>query len=157
MKRILIMSDIHGKWKEALKIIKNEKYDISISLGDSEIDENTISKYFDYYVGGNNDYGYSIEEQVIQIEGITIAICHGHTRGIYVQDSFQEAIEFAKEKNATMILHGHSHKIRHEKSQGIDVICPGSINYPRTNFGASYMILTLDKTKIINLEWKKVK
>ena len=156
MTKLLITSDIHTLWEKALKLLKKEQFDISINLGDSEMPEELIKKHFDHYVGGNCDYNYSVEEKTIEVEGITLALCHGHTRGIYVQDTYQEAIEFGKDMNASIVLHGHSHKLRHVKGEGIDVICPGSINRPRTDFGPSYAILTLDKGEIKNLEFKSI-
>lgn len=153
---MIITSDIHSLWDKTAKLLQKEEYDVSINLGDSEMPEEIIKMHFDYYVGGNCDFNYSVEEKVIQIEGITLALCHGHTRGIYVQDTYQEAINFGKEMKSSIVLHGHSHKLRHVKGEGIDIICPGSINRPRTDFGPSYAILTLDKGEIINLDFKSI-
>ena len=156
MKRLLVTSDIHGKWEKALEILEIEKYDISINLGDSEVPEYLVSSTFDYYVGGNNDNNFSILEKVIEVENLRIALCHGHTRGIYVQESFEEAISFAKDMKVSVVLHGHSHKKRHIIFENINVICPGSINYPRTDFGPSYALIDINNKKIINVEFKKI-
>ena len=156
MKRVLVTSDIHGRWEKALEILAEEKYDISIDLGDSEQTESWVKENFDHYVGGNNDWDFSIEEKVIEIEGIRIAMCHGHTRGIYKQPSYDEAIAFGQDLEAQIVLHGHSHIVRHKYTNGMLVLCPGSINRSWTEHGNTYAILTLENKEIKNIEFKKI-
>lgn len=151
--RILVMSDNHHDWKSVEKILSSERYDFSIHLGDAEVDERKVKLNFDKYVAGNHDQ-FSIHEDFFNLEGIQFGILHGHTQGISVMKSFEHAFDFAKVNNLDVVLHGHTHIVADESRDGIRVICPGSITYPRSMHGSTYMVITLEKEKILKVVLK---
>lgn len=156
MTKLLITSDIHNRWDKALEILAMEEYDISIDLGDSEQSEMIVKDSFDHYVSGNNDY-FNLPEKVIEVEGLKIAMCHGHTRGIWMGSGIEPAYAFAVDTGADIVLHGHTHILSYEKIKGKHIICPGAVNLARDSIGETYMVLTIDKGEIINSQVKKVK
>lgn len=153
--RLLLVSDNHGNTKIIDQVLRKEKYDISIHLGDSEQSESWIKRNFDYYVGGNHDQ-FSIEEATFEIEGIKFAICHGHTIGISMFSYKKTALKFAKQNQAQVVLIGHLHWMVHDTIEKIKIISPGALHLSRGPEGNGYCIMEIDKQEIKNVTFKNV-
>ncbi len=156
MKRLLVISDDHGSFDETIKILQKEDYDISIHLGDSEVNEKMVKSNFTYYVGGNHA-NFSTLEDVVVVDGLRIAIAHGHTIGVSMFSHTKGAVAFAKRVKATVALHGHTHIAKDETLSGIRVINPGSTILPRNFTKPSYAIITIDKGSIKDVKFVLVK
>lgn len=152
MVRILLISDNHGNWSIVEKIIKKEKYDYSIHLGDAEVSEQKIALSFDKYVAGNHD-NYSITTDTLEINGLKIIIMHGHLFGISFFSPKNQYIKYAKNHKADVLIHGHTHIPRYEFIDGVHVICPGSVAHGRSSEGNTYGILTIDDNKEVKIEF----
>ncbi len=145
--KILIMSDTH-LLTEFYNIVEMENADINIHLGDSQLLATCAEmEKFDYKVKGNCDYSSYSNELVVNINGDNWLLFHGH-QVFATHDPFSIA-EYAKEKNCTVVCHGHTHIPVYKNIDGIKVINPGSFARSRCRLPNSYMIITID-----NNEWK---
>lgn len=156
MENILILSDIHGKTKYALDVLKSHpNCKTVIFLGDGarhiESLENAAPEKTFFSVMGNCDTfldGIPEKESVLDIEGHRIFICHGHTRMVkYGKGALLHA---AKENDCDIALFGHTHIAceEYDSESGIYLFNPGSIGAPRDG-RFTYGILTLDKKNVL--------
>ena len=65
------------------------------------------------------------KEVLLPLCGKIFFALHGHTRA--VKSGLQILSEAAREKNADIVLYGHTHIPRAERIDGIWFLCPGSI------------------------------
>lgn len=152
MIRVLLISDNHRNWDIVEKIIKNEKYDYSIHLGDAEVSEQKISLAFDKYVAGNHD-DYRITWDAFEINGMKIVITHGHILGMSFFSPKGGYVKFAKTHGADILIHGHTHVPDYECIDGVHIICPGSVAHGRSGAGNTYGVLTINDNKSISVEF----
>jgi putative phosphoesterase len=132
MTSILVMSDTHGNKVNIEKAL--QKYgdvDCIFHLGDYVRDAEYIRKLTNksvYSVKGNCDLNGK-QEILLRIEGKSILALHGHQQG--VKSSLLQLGLYAAEKDADLVLFGHTH-IPVEDFYG-DVILynPGSLGEPR--------------------------
>lgn len=127
--RLYIFSDSHGSLHEMLHIVQQDPPDIIIHLGDGTKDAEELGFLFPdiplYRVPGNCD-GFTdmapIQELVL--DDIHILFSHGHLWS--VKSRMDIALDCAREQNATILLHGHTHipKID-EEADGLIVMNPG--------------------------------
>jgi putative phosphoesterase len=76
--KLLIVSDTHGlNIDKLIETIKKENADINIHAGDYLLPIDKMKKVFQYFVDGNNDYGYE-DEQTFIIDGFKFLLIHGH-------------------------------------------------------------------------------
>lgn len=141
MKTVLIVSDIHGYKDRFNEILKNETYDFSISLGDSELTSNDL-KAMDVLVHGNypNDVGDAF--QILKIEDFTLYITHGHLEKVHANDDI--LIKKCYEKNIDIVFHGHTHVARTLKVSDKWIINPGAVSVSRSQDPESYIMATFN-------------
>ena len=146
MKKILVLSDSHSYFDEALKIFEKEKPDIVIGAGDGIKDIEELSYIYpkaEYYmVKGNCDYfdRSHNEENLFEIDNIKIFLTHGHLYG--VKRSLSSIKEIGKKSNASLIVFGHTHKPYIEKDGDMTLFNPGATEDGR------YGIIILEKGNI---------
>ncbi len=146
--KVLIISDSHGKDKWLDWVIGKEKgLDRIIHLGDLEGAEDYLEEVAPCpveIISGNNDYFTEYpREKVVQISGHRILLTHGHYYGV----SFgrERLAEAARQQGCGMAMYGHTHCPEIDEVNGIRVINPGSISYPRQeNRKPSYIIMEMD-------------
>lgn len=132
--RVGVISDTHGD-KNALSraLEKLQDMDAWIHLGDVLADAGTLAeatKVPVYSVRGNCDYDTSCpEEQVIEIGGVRMFLCHGHRYGVRYDRS--KLFYRAEELNCALVLYGHSHVSLIEASGAVLALNPGSPSLPR--------------------------
>lgn len=131
---VAVVSDTHGMQEYITKVRNKIKHaDVLIHLGDNIEDLDYISKGFlgkVYGVRGNCDFTSKYpNEQVIEIDGITIFICHGHKYG--VKSDLTSLYFKAKEVGAQIVLFGHSHHSLIVEEGGCWFVNPGSPSLPR--------------------------
>ncbi len=146
MKKILVISDSHGNWENAVEAVRKEEPDMLIHLGDGWSDMAHIRELFPNLpveqVPGNCDYAQEPPVRVLIIEGRRIMICHGHTYGVKMSLlSLQLA---AREKEAELVMFGHTHRVFYDWHNGVRMFNPGSIGAPGYGIAPSYGILTVD-------------
>ena len=142
MKKALVLSDSHGSL-ENVHLIMEKFQDIHtvFHLGDLVEDANEIKKNYRNVavelVRGNNDYKNVPHEKEVLFCGKKVLLTHGHRQR--VNTGILSLNLWAKEKNADIVLFGHTHKPFLDKGAGIVLFNPGSISLPRgsnrPNFG----------------------
>ncbi len=148
--RILVFSDSHGNTACMDKAINTiGSFDAIIHLGDINADarylERTYGQYPVYAVQGNNDFSFSFpNERTIELEGVKIYMCHGHTRGVRRgTDALRAA---AKERGCSVALYGHTHVPKNITEDGILIFNPGSCRLPG-NYSPSFGVLEIENGK----------
>lgn len=145
--KVLIISDTHGK-KSGIDEIweKAGKVDLLIHLGDIEGGEIYLDALFDcpkHIVRGNNDYFADLPaEKEIQIGPYKALITHGH--GYRVSLGTQWLAAEGRARGVDMVMFGHTHRPYLAQEDGIIVLNPGSVSYPRQEGRRpAYMILEI--------------
>ncbi|MBR4027224.1 MAG: metallophosphoesterase [Lachnospiraceae bacterium] len=145
MKKILVFSDSHGNIENMIEVVQNNRPDMIIHLGDCWRDAQNLQDEFPdiplEQVPGNCDFSREIAERVLLIEGKRVLICHGHT--YHVKAGYLNIEYGAKEKNADVVLFGHTHRVYYDYHNGLVMLNPGSIGYS-TLSPASYGWLMID-------------
>lgn len=156
--RVILISDNHYDWSIVESTLKSEQYDIAIHLGDAEVSEKMLSKWFSAYVGGNHDFGFKDYERIIEIDNVRIGLTHGHLKGVSALNySYTEVLKWAKEHDLQAVFHGHTHIPSDHWADRVRVICPGSIAQPRSHHGPTYAIVEIDGSEIKSVQFKHPK
>ena len=135
--RLLVVSDIHGRYERLAKLIDSQKgIDALIFLGDGLSDLDRADAYDRgisvISVKGNCD-GFSFfgndapSEHTQTLEGFKIFMLHGHTRG--VKSGLGEAISAAVQRDADILLFGHTHEYADETLCGVRCLNPSNKGY----------------------------
>jgi len=152
MKNILVISDTHGDIEGLPKVLKENKIDYIIHLGDIYSDINSMKPIIKdipiWYVFGNHDLEWLEPKEILfEINGIKIYATHGHQLDIKL--GYDELINIGKSKGANVVLCGHSHMQKCIHKDGMIVINPGSFSEARDkNISGSYCILQIEKTNM---------
>ncbi|WP_124065564.1 metallophosphoesterase [Clostridium sp. E02] len=149
--KVLIVSDTHRKDENLRKVIEEtEPFDMLIHLGDSEGSEDKIAGWLNkdcelYMVSGNNDFFSNLDrEKEIKIGQYRTLLTHGHYYNVSL--GVERLIQEAKDRNLNLVMYGHTHRPFYEVHNGIIVINPGSLSYPRQEGRKpSYMLMELDE------------
>ena len=152
MKSIVIISDTHGDLSSIEDILKNEKVDYLLHLGDDFDDYNRIKNMYpniqSTYIVGNHDLEWLEPKEVLfEIYGVKIYAVHGHTYNIKL--GLDELVNRGKEVGANIVLYGHNHIQKCIKMNDIILINPGSLSESRDkNISGSYTILQISDKQI---------
>lgn len=145
--RILVMSDSHGRRDLVEKCIRqNSSAEVVIHLGDMVADiENMRFDFPDRMfvnVRGNCDFcTQTPAAQCIQLEGVTVFLCHGHTQG--VKYGIDTLMQVARQNEAQICLYGHTHARYNKYHDGLYVMNPGSLAYPRDSLSPSFGLIDI--------------
>lgn len=132
--RILVISDSHGNNDDVKQVIKQVgSIDMLIHLGDIERGADYIESLAQcetHMVAGNNDYGLNLPaSDSFTIGDKNVFITHGHR--FYVGGGVEHLREFAKENEYDLVMFGHTHVPYFERKDGVTILNPGSLSYPR--------------------------
>ncbi len=141
--KLLVVSDSHGRYESLARVMNmHSDADAVVFLGDglSDLGRADAGSYpFTVFsVKGNCD-GFSLlshgldspEELVFSLGGFRFFAMHGHTRG--VKYGYERAINAALEKNADVLLFGHTHRAEEKYLPGQEggkplyIFNPGSL------------------------------
>lgn len=161
--RVLIVSDTHGrKWGLDSALEEAGDIDMLIHLGDVEGDEAYIDAVVDcekHVIRGNNDFFSDLpKEEEFYIGGRKVFITHGHA--YYVSLDPEYIREEGKARGVDIVMFGHTHRPYYEDDNGIIILNPGSLSFPRQEGRKpSYMIMETDENGGLHfeqryLEWK---
>lgn len=146
--RILVVSDTHGKHGGFDKALEEAgKIDFLIHLGDTEGGEFYIEAACGcpaYILAGNCDFfSHNLREMEIDFGGKKVFMTHGHC--YQVRSGVERIAAEGKARGADVVMFGHTHKPFLEVVDGITVLNPGSIAFPRqTDKKASYALMQID-------------
>lgn len=156
MKQVLIVSDNHGLTNELQEIRKRHRdVDQAIHCGDSElnIDDTFLAGY--RTVRGNCDFKAKFpNETVIEIEGMTFFVTHGHL--FDVKNSLLNLQYRSLEVGADIICFGHTHIAYAEKLGNQLFVNPGSIRLPKKFPEPSYILIKWTTSKEIEVVFHHV-
>ena len=147
--KILIVSDTHGKTEYLEAVLEWEKpLDLLIHLGDIEGDEDYIPVIAECpmeVVAGNNDFFADLPgEREIKIGKYKALLTHGHY--YYVNAGTARIRREAEDRNIDIVMFGHTHRPILEQEDGVTVLNPGSISYPRQEGRhPSYIIMEINE------------
>lgn len=149
--KVLIVSDTHRKDDNLKKVIEALKpIDMLIHLGDAEGSEMQIPEWVNpecqmQMVRGNNDFFSALDrEREIEIGRYRVLLTHGHYYSVSLGPE-QLTID-ARARDFDIAMFGHTHRPYFDDSNGIIVLNPGSLSYPRQEGRKpSYMVMELDE------------
>ena len=147
--KVLIVSDTHGKDENLERAVYQEvPFDYLIHCGDVEGREIFIEALAECpccIVAGNNDFFSDLpREDVVEIEGHRIFVTHGHLYGVSM--TAEGVADAAAARDCEAVFFGHTHKPVIEKKNGVLVINPGSLSFPRQEGRRpSYVVMDLEK------------
>ena len=148
--KILVVSDTHRK-DDNLKLVLSEEcpLDMLIHLGDAEGSEHFVPDWVNpecrmEMVLGNNDFFSRLDrEREIDIAGHKAFITHGHYYGVSMGP--EGLVDEAKSRGCDIAMYGHTHRPFLDVIDGVTVLNPGSLSYPRQEGRRpSYMIIHVD-------------
>lgn len=154
--KILVVSDTHGRDENLERVLEIESpFDVLIHCGDVEGREDYIEAAADcpvYMVAGNNDFFSDLEqEMVFELAGRRIFLTHGHYYRVSME--LDRLVDEALDRKADVVLFGHIHRPVCQKEQGVLVVNPGSLSYPRQSGRApSYAVLHGEMGKELSCE-----
>lgn len=136
MKKILVVSDTHGKNAELRRLIERIRpFDMFIFCGDGEGLENEIGGMIGtdcelHMVRGNNDYFSELpRDEEFMIGPYRAFLTHGHMYG--VNNSLRRLADEAGDRGCRLAFYGHTHRPEIEEINGVTCLNPGSLSYPR--------------------------
>ncbi len=156
--KILIVSDTHRNDENLKRVIAQEKpLGMLIHLGDSEGSEHLIPDWVNpqcrmEMVMGNNDFFSLLDrEREIEIGGHRAFITHGHYYGVSM--GVEGLAEEAKSRGCEIAMYGHTHRPFFDVVDGVTVLNPGSLSYPRQEGRRpSYIVATLSEDGRLEFE-----
>lgn len=134
MAKYLVFSDSHGRNERMLNIIgENKEAEGLFFLGDIESGADRLRQSMPgptYLVRGNCDWSSDAPEfQVVKLHGHRIAMTHGHRQNVNMGRDILRY--WALEKEADVVLYGHTHVPFLEQGYELTILNPGSISRPR--------------------------
>ena len=152
MKEMIVLSDSHLH-NDIVKNIIHRYPNIHecIHCGDLQDDYHALSQLTHLtIVRGNNDYNDLPLIDFLSVSNHKIMICHGHYQN--VEDTDYHLIEEAKKNKCNFICYGHTHDPTFYQREGIYILNPGSVAFPRGGhvFVPSYAIVLFEDVPIVN-------
>ena len=147
--KVLIVSDTHGRNSGYLDLLESiEKMDMVIHCGDVEGSEYLIAESSGcktVIVQGNNDYFSDLpREMIVKLGKYKALVTHGHA--YYVNMGHEHLVREAKKRKVDMVIYGHTHRPVITEENGILVLNPGSLTYPRQmERKYTYIIMEIDE------------
>ena len=154
--KVLIVSDTHGRDENLEEaVLREAPFDYLIHCGDVEGREIFIEALAEcpcIIVAGNNDFFTDLShEEEITLEGHKMLVTHGPY--YFVSRNHDRLVEKAREDNCQIAMYGHTHTPVIEEEDGILVINPGSLTYPRQRGRRpSYAVMELEQGKAPQVE-----
>ncbi len=140
---ILVVSDTHGTKGFIEKLInKYPNYQLYLHAGDSELTSEELYPF--ETVKGNCDYYISNRIRLIKANNINILMFHGD-KFLLEEDML---VAYAKNYDAKIIIHGHTHIPFYKYCEGVHILCPGSLTYPRVTRATYALIHIYDENDI---------
>lgn len=146
--RIGVISDTHSNTNAIDRAVEMAgEIDLWLHAGDLIRDAEYLKMIYGVKlinVAGNCDWGNETapEEEFIVLPQHKIFLTHGHLYG--VKRSLKNIIQVGKKNSADIIIFGHTHVACIEKEEGITILNPGSLSYPRDGKGQSFMVVELN-------------
>lgn len=147
--RVLIVSDTHRHNDNYFRVLEREgQLDMVIHCGDAEGSEYLLQEAAGcplHIVMGNNDFFSNLpREEELEIAGKKVLITHGHY--YCVSNGYELLKDEGLARGFDIVMYGHTHRPVVDESDGIVVINPGSLTYPRQEGRRpSYIMMEINK------------
>lgn len=170
--RLVVISDIHGSskyTKKAIEVFNREQGDYLLILGDilyhgprnplpEEYDPKEVAKILNEYrykiiaVRGNCDS--EVDQMLLDFPcmGDYSVVLYNNKRFFLTHGHKYNENNMPNISTEDIMLHGHTHILGLNKKDGISIINPGSISYPKENNPHSYGVVDGDVFYIKTLE-----
>lgn len=143
--KILVFSDAHGQIRRMEQAIRAHEKDTDamIFLGDGVREAENLFLQFPRImhaaVLGNNDIACSgVQDCILDLQGVRTLCTHGHKYG--VKSGRGRLYQAAVEKEAQLVLFGHTHVPEEFTMEGIRFFNPGSVGCGITRtYGVVYI------------------
>ena len=151
MKKIIVFSDSHRNTKNMIFGILAENPDLLIHCGDGDTDLRTVASRFPGLeiknVRGNCDrYSSAPLTEKFVYGGKRFFVVHGHNHCVK-QDTPSHALTAAAlEKNADIVLYGHTHVPYIDEGFGFMAMNPGTC---KSCPSPSYGVITIDGNSVL--------
>ena len=147
--KILIFSDSHGNTYAVEKALAKEPdANALIFLGDGVTDLSAaaaLSGIAVHAVRGNCDYDHAYPADILVYFQNYLLFCT-HGNGYEVKNSLVPLKKAAREKQADIVLFGHTHLPCYEYDNGLYLFNPGSLSGSRTQI-ATYGVMSIGESK----------
>ena len=146
--KVIVVSDTHRRNENYFKVLEMHKPDMVIHCGDAEGSEYALTEVADCPVKivlGNNDFFSELPRELeLVLDGFQVWVTHGHT--YYVSMGIEYIAQEAKARGKDIVFYGHTHKPSVQKVNGVYVVNPGSLSFPRQDGRKpSYCIMETDR------------
>ena len=147
--RILIVSDTHRINRNYLELLDRlHPLDLIIHCGDVEGSEYTLKEAAPcpvMMIAGNNDFFSQLPRELnFNIGKYKVWVTHGHN--YFVCSGLQKIKEAARSRGVDIVCFGHTHQPIVVQEEGLTLVNPGSISYPRqSNHQPSYVLMDVDR------------
>lgn len=156
--RVLIVSDTHGHNNNYFRVLEKEgQMDMVIHCGDAEGSEYLLQEAAGcplHIVMGNNDFFSDLPREIeTEIGKNRVLITHGHY--YCVSTGYELLKDEALSRGFDLVMYGHTHRPVVDESDGIVVLNPGSLTYPRQEGRRpSYIIMETNKKGAMDFQVK---
>ena len=132
--KILLISDTHGRQENLARMLEQlPQPDHVLHMGDTEGYDGEIRGLLSCpvtIVMGNNDFfSHEPRETELVLGGIRFFLTHGHRYG--ASFGIGRLVDEALSRRAGVVCFGHTHQPMIRREQGVLLINPGSLSYPR--------------------------
>lgn len=146
--KFFVISDTHGNTDKVKQVYERlVGIDCLIHLGDFQRDALSLEQELGVKVislKGNTDCSHSANDfKILETEFGKILLVHGHTEN--VKFTLQNLLNRAKELNCKAVFFGHTHESFYGEYDGIYLLNPGSLSFPKVSDKASYAIVQTKK------------
>jgi hypothetical protein len=147
--KVLVVSDTHGSHHNLDEVLERERpIDLFLHLGDVEGGDDYIEAVLEcpsHIIRGNNDFFSDLPaDKEVLIRGHRIYMAHGHQW--YVSRGEDRLKLEAMRRQADVVMYGHTHRPSIHKEDGLLIMNPGSLSYPRqSGRRPSYIVMELQE------------
>lgn len=158
--KIIVASDSHGS-NGILNVLYEMHYKDArffLHCGDLCEDPRNYPEWI--FVQGNNDYwGRFARQRIIKVGKHSIFMIHSDKCSYFHRE--EELARMAKGYDCDIVCYGHTHRSYVGTIDGVHLLNPGSITYPRDGNPPSYAIMEIKNanitSQIVFLDNKKVR
>lgn len=141
--RIVVASDSHAN-NEILDLIQHHHPEADLFLHCGDLCEDP-EYYPDWIVvQGNNDYWLDLPtRRILRVGDHRLLMEHSHRCSYFNRE--KNLVSSAKNLACDIVCFGHTHASMIRKMDGVFLLNPGSVTFPRDGKPRSYAILDVDK------------
>lgn len=146
--KIIVVSDSHKQPGILEEIVNMTKADYYLHAGDGCLAPLALGPFIS--VRGNCDFYKYPLELIVEYGGVKIYLHHGHYYSI------RQMVKKARQEQCKIVIYGHTHIPKLETIDGVYVLNPGSIAYPRGGSERSYALINITSNQEISFSFVNI-